>query len=160
MAEPPLLNRRIVEALLGIELLRPHAAECRLVLVHGRYPGPDAGAAGQAEFTVRIGGRTRPVRVTDQQSVLGVVAAWQSHQQSDPDGNGVLVVTTGVDDAELGWDLRGHALGRSTRTVDRVEIVTQRFGAVDVDPRIRAEEWLVDALLDAEPAAGWRRSGA
>lgn len=35
----------------------------------------------------------------------------------------------------------------------------QRFGAVDVDSRIRRERWLVDALLDAEPGTGWRRSG-
>jgi hypothetical protein len=44
--------------------------------------------------------------------------------------------------------------------VDRVEIIKQRFGASDVDPRVRQDPWLIDALLDAEPTEGWRRSGS
>ncbi|GAA3850620.1 BREX-2 system phosphatase PglZ [Saccharothrix violaceirubra] len=151
MVAPPEVNRRIVESLLEAEL--PHAGDRRLVLVHGRYD-----ESSPSEFALRVGGRQRRVTVTDQRSVLGIVDAWRRHRVG-ADTDDVLVVTTGVDDAQLGWNLRGHAVGRATRTVDRAEIVKQRFGAVDIDPRIRRERWLVDALLAAEPAAGWRRSG-
>jgi hypothetical protein len=152
MVAPPELDRRVVEALLAVEL--PRARDRRLVLVHGRYAD-----GAPAEFAVKIGEESRRVRVTDQQSVLGVVDAWQTHREQNPDGDDVLVVTTAVEDAQLGWDVRAHAVGRSTRTVDRVEIVKQRFGAADVDLRIRREGWLVDALLAAEPTAGWPRTG-
>ncbi|MFN2497125.1 MAG: BREX-2 system phosphatase PglZ, partial [Pseudonocardiaceae bacterium] len=147
---PPAVNRRIIEALLGDEL--PHAPH-RLVLVHGRYED-----SSPAEFCIDIDGVPRRIRVTDQPSVLGIVEAWQEHQATS--GSDVLVVTTGVDDAQLGWDLRGHALHRSTRTVDRSKIVAHRFGAVEADPRIRREGWLVEALLDAEPTSGWPRCGS
>ncbi|MGH3978537.1 MAG: BREX-2 system phosphatase PglZ, partial [Pseudonocardiaceae bacterium] len=153
MAALPAVNRRIIETVLKVEL--PSAPCRRLVLVHGRYEDQAA-----TEFTTEIAGVARRVRVTDQPSVLGIIEAWQEHQVAPGSRDDVLVVTTGVDDAQLGWDLRGHAVGRSTRTVDRAEIVMQRFGAGDVDPRIRREGWLVDALLDAEPPSGWPRCGS
>lgn len=143
---PPEVGQRLVVGLLEREL--PRADGRRLVLVHGRYA---PGAA--TEFVVTAGDRSWPVRVSDQHSVLGVVDAWHAHRDLD----GVLVVTTGVEDP--GWDVRAHAVRRSTLTVDRADIVASRFGATDLDPRIRREPWLLDALIDAEPAAGWRRHG-
>lgn len=153
MAATPEVNRRVIEALLERKL--PGAGGRRLMLVHGRYDG-----ASPAEFAVTIADTSRRVCVTDQPSVLGIVEAWQQHQQACSDGDDVLVVTTGVDDAQLGWDLRAYAVERGTTTVDRVDVVKQRFGATDIDPRIRRHSWLVDALLDAEPANGWRRGGS
>ncbi|WP_218005824.1 BREX-2 system phosphatase PglZ [Actinomadura hibisca] len=152
---PPVVDRRVLEAMLDLEL--PHRqgdggqAGPRLVLVHGRYR---PGAA--TEFTVRIGDRQRPVTVSDQPSVLGVIDAWESHRLGAAGSDAVLVITTGVDGRLLGADVRGHALGRRPLSVDRAVIVQQRFGAAGLDPRIRQENWLVDALLDAEPADGWR----
>jgi hypothetical protein len=153
MAAVPELNRRVIEALLQSEL--PTALDRRLVLVHGRYD-----TTSPAEFSLTISGASRRIHVTDQQSVLGILDAWQQHQEMLPAGDDVLVVTTGVEDAHLGWDLRAYALRRGTRSVDRAEIVKQRFGAADIDPRIRREPWLIDALLDAEPTSGWRRGGS
>lgn len=95
--------------------------------------------------------------MSDQTSVLGIVDAWERHTAGAGDGSdAILVITTGVDDHQIGADLRAHALGRRALSVDRAEIVKQRFGAADLDPRIRQEPWLIDALLDAEPADGWR----
>lgn len=152
MPAPPAVNRRIIEALLEVKL--PDAGGRRLLLVHGRYADPAA-----TEFSKLIAGTPRRIRVTDQQSVLGMVEAWREHQTS-AGRDDVLVVTTGVDDAQLGWDLRAYAVGRATQTVNRTELVIQRFGAKDVDQRIRREPWLVDALLEAEPSGGWRRAGS
>lgn len=147
----PVLTRRVVEGLL--EEWLPRAKGRRLLLVYGRY------ADAAAEFLTTGAVRVR-AHVRDEHSVLGVTEAWQHHLVSHSDDTDVLVVTTTVDDQQLGWDLRAYAIARSTRTVDRAKIVAQRFGSVDVDPRLRTESWLVDALLDAEPPEGWQRNGS
>ncbi|MFJ1709530.1 BREX-2 system phosphatase PglZ [Kitasatospora sp. NPDC088346] len=158
MTTVPEIDQRVVEGLLVTAL--PYAKGRRLVLVHGRYRD---GAA--AEFTTRLGAgkdgeqEQRRVHVSHQTSVLGIVDAWQQHLTGTGTGD-VLVVTTDAPDARLGLDLRGEAVGRSTLTVDLVEIVKQRFGAMDVDPRIRREHWLADALLAAEPPGGWSPVGS
>lgn len=150
-AAPPQLNRRMIETLLT-DLL-PKAKQRRLVLVYGRYEN------GSSEFTVQVAEDRWRVHIADQHSLLGIVDAWQQHQ-TERGVDDVLVVTTSVDDEQLGWDIRGYAVGRATQTVDRARIVAQRFGATDLDPRIRTEPWLVDALLDAEPPGGWPRNGS
>ncbi|MGW7002048.1 BREX-2 system phosphatase PglZ [Streptomyces sp. NPDC054933] len=161
----PEIDQRAVEALLWTAL--PHAKGCRLVLVHGRYR-----EGAPAQFTTRLGkdpaadgepGQRR-VHVSHQSSVLGIVDAWQNHlarHAGGNRGNDILVVTTDAPDTRpMPLDLRGEAIGRSLLAVDRVEIVKQRFGAVDVDPRIRREPWLADALLATEPADGWLPVGS
>lgn len=152
MVQPlPQVGRRTIEALLekNASALRDRS----LMLIHGRYAPGATGA-----FTATVGGEPRRVSVRDESSVLGLLAAWQEHRADAAPGS-LLVVTTGVDDAQLGWDLRGHAVRRRTLTVDRAEIVLQRFGAAGLDMRMYREDWLLEALLDAEPAeGGWPRA--
>ncbi|MFD8508912.1 BREX-2 system phosphatase PglZ [Streptomyces sp. NPDC059687] len=158
----PEIDQRAVEALLWTAL--PHAKGHRLVLVHGRYR---EGAPG--EFTTRLIKDATPegeveqyrVHVSHQSSVLGIVDAWQTHLAQHPGRGDVLVVTTDAPDTRpMPLDLRGEAIGRSLLAVDRVEIVKQRFGAIDVDARIRRQPWLPDALLAAEPPGGWLPVGS
>ncbi|MET9036992.1 BREX-2 system phosphatase PglZ [Streptomyces mirabilis] len=148
----PQVSRRTVEALLAAHT--DSLRERSLVLVHGCYaPG------GPSQFTITLDKEPRRVRVRDESSVLGVLAAWQDHQREAAPGE-VLVVTTGVDDTELGWDLRGRAIRRRTLTVENAEVVLQRFGATALDVRMYRENWLLEALIDAEPAeGGWPRVG-
>ncbi|MDV9186676.1 BREX-2 system phosphatase PglZ [Streptomyces sp. SR27] len=152
MVQPlPQVGRRTIEALLekNASALRDRS----LMLIHGRYAPGATGA-----FTATVDGEPRRVSVRDESSVLGLLAAWQEHRADAAPGS-LLVVTTGVDDAQLGWDLRGHAVRRRTLTVDRAEIVLQRFGAAGLDMRMYREDWLLEALLDAEPAeGGWPRA--
>ncbi|MFJ2189921.1 BREX-2 system phosphatase PglZ [Kitasatospora sp. NPDC087861] len=152
-AQPPLVNRRVIEALLRLEL--PNEPDRRLVLVHGRY---ETGAA--AEFTASLAEDKRRIEVVEQHSVLGISDAWHRHQEDATGPGSVLVVTTTVEDEQLGWDVLGHALRRQVLSVDRAEIVRLRFGATGLDPRIRAESWLVNALVEAEPHGGWPRLGS
>lgn len=147
---PPELDDRIVGQVLRSYL--PTDIARRLVLIHGRYA-----AGAPARFSVDVDGADRSVAVSDQQSVLGVAGAWQDHRDAGEEA--ILVVTTGVPDRMLGWDVRGHALKRATLTVDRADIVAQRFGAQEVEPRVRREPWLLTALLEAEPVEGWGRTG-
>ncbi|MBQ0986002.1 BREX-2 system phosphatase PglZ [Streptomyces sp. F63] len=149
---PPRIGRRTVEALLAANASR--LGDRRLVLVHGRY-APDSATA----FTATVDDRPRRVSVRDENSVLGVLSAWQEHRDGAASGD-LLVVTTGVEDTQLGWDLRAHALRRRTLTVEKAQIVLQRFGASSLDVRMYREDWLLDALLEAEPAEGWPRTGA
>src|SRR5262245_49665256 len=110
MTEAPVVDRRIVEALLEVELER--RPEHRLVLVHGSY---DPGAPER--FSMRIDGRRRQITVTDQPSVLGVLHAWLRHRDTDTEADGTenengnentLVVTTTAPPAQLGLDLCAH----------------------------------------------------
>ncbi|MEU1622024.1 BREX-2 system phosphatase PglZ [Streptomyces sp. NPDC005722] len=150
----PVVGRRAIEVLLQAEL--PNAAGQRLVLVDAAYEG----RGQETEFRLRVDGRTRRVRISDQDSVLGIVDAWRRHRaEADPDGTGVLVVTGHVPADQLGWDLRAHAVRRHPLAVDRADIVKQLFGATDLDNRMAGERWLLDALLEAEPVDGWPRAG-
>ncbi|MGY4982448.1 BREX-2 system phosphatase PglZ [Streptomyces sp. 900105755] len=154
-AARPAAGRRAIEVLLEAEL--PEAGGRRLVLVDAVWAGGDE----EREFTVKVGGTTRRVHVTDQDSPLGIAEAWQRHTtDTDPGGDSVLVVTGRVPADQLGWDLRGHAVRRRPLAVERADIVKQLFGAGDLDTRMVRETWLLDALLEAEPTGGWPRAGS
>ncbi|MFF0363524.1 BREX-2 system phosphatase PglZ [Streptomyces fungicidicus] len=154
MPTRPAAGRRAIEVLLETEL--PRAEGRRLVLVDAVWADGDE----QRDFTLQVDGTARRVHVTDQDSPLGITEAWQRHlADTGPDGDGVLVVTGRVPADQLGWDLRGHAVRRRPLAVDRAGIVTQLFGAESLDTRMVREEWLLDALLDAEPSGGWPRVG-
>ncbi|MFE0794390.1 BREX-2 system phosphatase PglZ [Streptomyces mutabilis] len=148
----PRVGRRTVEALLAANA--KDLGERSLVLVHGQYaPG------APPRFTVTLDGEARRVHVRNEASVLGVVAALREHRNAAASSD-VLVVTTGVDDEQLGWDVRGRAVRRKTLTVENAEVVLQRFGATALDPRMYRERWLLEALVEAEPAEdGWPRVG-
>jgi hypothetical protein len=152
----PVIDRGILTKLLQTVLPAEEGATPSLVLVGGRYH------EGEGSFRLQRGdgttGRSVQVVVTDQASVLGVVDAWQKHRSADH-GNQVLVITTGAPEEALGWELRGHALKGRVLPVDRSELVRARFQAPSLDPRIASSAWLVDALLAAEPAAGWPPAG-
>jgi hypothetical protein len=149
---PPRVNRLIIEALLDA-----HAQKLvtrRLVLVRGLYP-----EHAPAAFAAKVGNETRRVHVSQQNSVLGIVDAWRQHRTDASREDDVLVITTDVADRQLGWDVKGHAVRQHTLAVENAEIVKQRFGVKDLDPRLYRETWLLEALLDAEPAGGWPRPG-
>ncbi|MEV7772739.1 BREX-2 system phosphatase PglZ [Kitasatospora sp. NPDC086791] len=155
MAARPAVGRRAIEVLLQAEL--PEAPGKRLVLVDAVYEGPD----GEGEFTVRVDGGNRRVRITEQGSLLGIVEAWQRHQAEEgAAGDGVLVVTGSVPADQFGWDLRAQAVRHRALGVDRAEVVKQLFRATDLDSRMAGERWLLDALLEAEPVDGWPRAGS
>ncbi|MEU9332087.1 BREX-2 system phosphatase PglZ [Streptomyces sp. NPDC048290] len=151
----PAAGRRAIEVLLEAEL--PRADGRRLVLVDAVWAGRDE----EREFTVQVDGAPRRVRVTDQDSPLGIADAWRRHlTDTGPAADSVLVVTGRVPADQLGWDLRGHALRRRPLAVERADIVKQLFGAGDLDTRMVRENWLLDALLEAEPSGGWPRAGS
>src|SRR6266702_274514 len=99
MPPPPTVDHRIIETLLRQQL--SDSREHRLVLVFAHYDDPIS------EFTVTD--QRRHVRVTDQPSVLGVVDAWHEFLAEHPTDDDVLVITTGVSETQLDWEIRGYA---------------------------------------------------
>ena len=70
-----------------------------------------------------------------------------------------LVVLTLCDGRELGNSVLARALGGEVRPIHRWDLVADAFGARKLDPRLTGRQfrWLAEALLDAQPASGWRR---
>lgn len=68
-----------------------------------------------------------------------------------------LVVLTPCDD--LGESVLARAVGRQVRAINRWDLVAEGFGVKRLDPRLYAETWLAEALLDAQPPEGWRGPG-
>ncbi|GAB2894727.1 BREX-2 system phosphatase PglZ [Streptomyces mayteni] len=162
----PEVSQRVVAGLLTAIGGAAAQIDHRLVLVHGRYA-----ATEPPTFTVRVEGSQpespdkgrRGVRVAHATSVLGITDAWQEHQESAPAD--LLVVTTNVEGDRLGLDLLSEMLRTRVISVDRAEIVKQKFGAADLDPRLRSEDWawLLDTLIAAEPEerdGGWPGRGS
>jgi hypothetical protein len=153
------LNRAVVSAVVYEKLTEatrrhPDAPLPRVLLIWGSYA-----EAAAREFAVKLGGDAArvQVRVRDEHSVLGVVDVVQQ-QVASTDAE-LLVVTTSLD-LDLGWDVLGHAYGQDVHAVDPAQVIGQRFQAVEVDPRLQQQQWLISALLDAEPAEGWPPAGA
>lgn len=70
-----------------------------------------------------------------------------------------LVVLTPCDGTELGESVLARAMGRQVRAINRWDLVAEGFGVKRLDPRLYAEGWLAEALLDAQPPEGWRSPG-
>lgn len=70
-----------------------------------------------------------------------------------------LVVLTPCDGEELGESVLARVRGRRVRAIDRWDLVAEGFGVKRLDPRLYAEAWLAEALLDAQPPEGWRNPG-
>ncbi|MEV6102722.1 BREX-2 system phosphatase PglZ [Nocardia sp. NPDC051981] len=97
----------------------------------------------------------RRARVVVAPSPLAVHETVLAHaREIEPDPR-VLVVLTDVE----GHDLDPAILARTHRgrvhTVDRWDIVRETFGAKDIDPRLKREDWACEALLDAAGAQRW-----
>ena len=67
-----------------------------------------------------------------------------------------LVVLTDLPATELGDDLRARLAHRKLFSIEAWQLVKERFRAHYVDPRlVERHEWAAQALLDAEPEAGY-----
>ncbi|RAY15936.1 BREX-2 system phosphatase PglZ [Actinomadura craniellae] len=157
----PEANRAVVEGALRSALKR--AAERRRsrtipvgderVLLLRAAPG----WRGPQRLTVQA--EDGPVAATVQG--CGTVLAVLDALSRPRDPGSYLVVLTPCDAGELGTTVLAQALGNEVRRIDRWDLVADAFGPRRLDPRLTrsSNRWLAEALLDAQPAGGWKRVG-
>ncbi len=156
-AAAPLANRAVVEG----EMRRALQVGARRRERHG--PGADtarvlllrAAPQWRGEPALRVGEAVATVAPCP--TVLAVLDALSAPR----DPGSYLVVLTPCEAAELGDSVLAQAVGQEVRRVNRWDLVADAFGAGRLDPRLtkRDQRWLAEALLDAQPAGGWRKLG-
>jgi PglZ domain len=98
-----------------------------------------------------------PVRVTvvTCPTVLAVLAAISADREPDS----YLVVLTPHESHDVGQSVLARAIEPTVWPINRWDLVRDAFGVHSVDPRLLRSDrrWVSEALLDAQPASGWRR---
>ena len=112
--------------------------------------------ARRAEFSFEDKGRQVSVTVAPCATVLAVLDALAADR---PDGQ-YLVILTPCETREVGDSVLALAMQPEIKPVDRWDLVKDAFGALSLDPALTKKKdngWIAEALLDAQPAGGWRR---
>ncbi len=153
----PLANRAVVEG----ELRRALRVAARRRERHG--PAADtarvlllrAAAEWHGEPQLRVGEAVVAVRACP--TVLAVLEVVSAPREND----NYVVVLTPCEADELGDSVLAQSIGQEVRPVNRWDLVREAFGASKLDPRLTAtqHQWLAEALLEAQPAGGWRLRG-
>ncbi|GAA4517919.1 BREX-2 system phosphatase PglZ [Nonomuraea ferruginea] len=99
-------------------------------------------------------GEGRQARIAAAPSPLAVHELVLDHL-SEATGPAVLVVLTDREQSELDPAILARTHKQRIETVDGWDVVREAFGAEQVDPRLRADGWAAEALLDATPPGGW-----
>jgi PglZ domain len=143
-------NRSVVEHELRRALASRRANQKNSVLLLRAAPT----WRGELEFSFEDKDRQIAVTVAPCETVLAVLAALAGRR----DGQ-YLVVLTPCDTLEVGDSVLALALHPEIKPVDRWDLVKDAFGAVRLDPVLAKKDnrWVAEALLDAQPAGGWRR---
>jgi hypothetical protein len=147
---PPVANRSVVEGELRRALRRrPGSGNSALLL----RAAPQW--RGDSEFRADVGDRQVPVTVAACPTVLAVLDALSANR----DEGSYLVVLTPCETHEVGESVLARAIEPEIRPINRWDLVQDAFGTRHLDPAlVRSDKrWLAEALLDAQPASGWRR---
>jgi PglZ domain len=147
---PPVANRAVVEGELKRALHRRPGSVNSLLLLRAAPQW-----RGEVEFSVEDRGQQLRVAVATCPTVLAVLDALSA----DRDQDCYLVVLTPCETQEVGESVLARAIEPEIRLVNRWDLVQDAFGAKQLDPKLRRSDqrWLAEALLDAQPAGGWRR---
>lgn len=140
--EVPIVNDVVVREFVRGLMRQSEMFAQTVILLDGRYD-----PAAPRELVVD----GMEVRVADSSSVLGAMQACLDHRLAQ----GLLVLFTTRDERELGVDVCSLAIKHRRLPVHRWQIVLRRFGARDLDPRLRRQRWVADGLLETEPPQGW-----
>src|SRR4051794_33717974 len=152
MATPTMTGRVLPVTSAALEqeaarLLRKYNGRDERVLLIRAQPSGN----GFAPFTV--GDRT--VRTAVCVSPLAVLEQVTEHVEGG--GDSILVVLTAAEESELGPGLLSRAIRQRIFIVEPWRLIQESFGAQSIDPRLAAEGWSGEALLDAMPPGGWPR---
>jgi hypothetical protein len=148
---PPVANRSVVEGELKRALRSSRRNRRNTILLLRAAPE----WRGDPQFSVEVGGSQVLVAVAACPTVLSVLDALSVGR----DGGRYLVVLTPCDTREVGESVLARAIEPEIRPINRWDLVQDAFGASRLDPMLTRSNWrwLAEALLDAQPAGGWRR---
>ena len=106
-------------------------------------------------FPMEIDAGQVTVTVAKCPTVLAVLDAIGTRR----DDGGYLVVLTPCETSEVGESVLARAMQPEIKPINRWDLVQDAFGARRLDPALTRSEnrWMAEALLDAQPAGGWRR---
>lgn len=117
-----------------------------------------AAPSWRGDPTIAVDTAQGPVsaHVREGKTVLAVLDALSE----DRDPGAYLVVLTACEDRDLGESVLAQAIRHEVLPIDRWDLVLEAFGARRLDPGLLGKEyrWLPEALLDAQPGGGWRRT--
>ena len=134
------------QILAQVESIRERYPDARAIGID--LPALDEAAPGPP--TLRVGAEELPVIRC--RSVL----ALRERLVDLPADGPPLVVLTDLPATELGEDLRARLAHRKLFSIEAWQLVKERFKAQYIDPRLaERHEWAAQALLDAEPEAGY-----
>ncbi len=135
---------------------RPTPAQVRAQALAVREKVPKARAVGirfqgpwDGPPRLQVGGEPADVACSD--SVLQI-REWLSKR---PEGAGLLILLTGLEEADLGGDVLARVAKRRLFQVDRWRIVRDLFQARDVDPILAGMGWIADVLIEHAPPGGY-----
>lgn len=102
------------------------------------------------------GGRTAHIATAvSPLAVLDTLVTWERAEAGERD---VLAVLTDVEEAGLGPGLLARVYRNRVYPIEPWAVVRRLFGAVDLDPRLTAEGWAAEALIDAAGQESWPKT--
>ena len=148
---PPVANRSVVQGELRRALRSEHRNSGSSVLLLRAAPD----WRDDTDFDADIDGSPVPVAVAACSTVLAVLDALASYR----DTGRYLVVLTPCETQEVGDSVLARAMRPEIKPINRWDLVQDAFGARHLDQTLTRSEnrWVAEALLDAQPAGGWRR---
>ncbi len=116
---------------------------------------------GEPEVSFEDKGRLISATIAPCRTVLAVLDALAADR---PDGQYLVILTT-CEARDVGDSVLAIAMQPEIRPVDSWDLVKDAFGALSLDPALTRKDpltkkdsgWIAEALLDAQPAGGWRR---
>lgn len=148
---PQVANRSVVQGELRRALRSQHRNPDSFVLLLRAAPE----WRDDRDFDVDIDGSQIPVAVVACPTVLAVLDALSASR----DGGRYLVVLTSCEKEEVGDSVLARAMVPEIKPINRWDLVRDAFGARHLDQTLMSKDnrWIAEALLDAQPAGGWRR---
>lgn len=124
------------------------AGDPQVLLLRGEPVWDESG-----ELALGAGRRARVVAAPSPLAVHELVLAHLT-AAATPDPH-VLVILTHVEEHDLDPAILARTHRGRIHTVNQWDIVQETFSARGIDPRLRAESWACEALLDAAGPQGW-----
>jgi hypothetical protein len=116
---------------------------------------------GEPEVSFEDKGRLISATIAPCGTVLAILDALAADR---PDGQYLVILTT-CEARDVGDSVLAIAMQPEIKPVDSWDLVKDAFGALSLDPALTRKDpltkkdsgWIAEALLDAQPAGGWRR---